>query len=244
MSRRLEFEPELYSRINRSRRRTRWGSFISRAFVALATGTAAVAAITTLSGFLFGERAAVDHMAAAFIDGLRHDNLESTLAVCAEDPAARAALEAETNRVSLGAAQGPDTQDAAEPAMSRDQRLAMLAAMREELAQLGVDWTDVEPIAFGGARAKVLGPAAMKDAATVIIGDVYFESNGGVFAVELSAWKCGRSYLVADIWQWEKLNVEPGAVRALSKASCASLERELAQADGPIDSLRPFFVRL
>jgi hypothetical protein len=207
--------------------------------------TAAVAAIAALSGFLFGDSAAVDHMAVAFIDGFRNGNLESTLVVCAEGSSGRAALDAETNRVSIG---NPAASDApgSNPAMSRTERLAMLAAMREEFAELGVDWTDVEPIAFGGARAKVLGPASMKDAATVIIGDVYFQSNGGVFAVELSAWKCGRTYVIVDIWQWKRVDVDPGDVRALSKASCASLERELGKegADSPIDALRPVFVRL
>jgi hypothetical protein len=184
------------------------------AFASLATAVGALAilglGISSAAGaiwFVIGstDRDALTQLSSVLLVGLQSENYDVALAACAEGEPGAQMLADEDREVFVPAADSPENRAAA----ARDARAESLAVLRMELAQLGVQWNDITPLAFGGVRARVRQDELMTRPVTAVTGHLYFLSGGSLFAVELSARKCGRAYFITEIWNWARLDADP-----------------------------------
>ncbi|MBN2308371.1 MAG: hypothetical protein JXR94_05335 [Candidatus Hydrogenedentes bacterium] len=204
---RLEFENRLIARITEPRAGTRrrlsmaWLGGLALVALILAGALSARATLFAL------DKAGLARTAIALLDALRAEEPGAALAAFAEGPGAGDLLREEEQRVFLpGVAPG-------DHARSPEERRAQIAAVRAELTEQGVRWDDVSPLAFGGVRARIWDPALMQEPAEIAMGNVYFTSGGRVFAVEVSAWRCGSDYVIVDIWQRGALDITEAGVK-------------------------------
>ncbi len=147
-----------------------------------------------------------------FLVALANDNLNAALAVCAESPEGQRILNEERRRV-FGALSGADAYDPQLRAIKRH----TLSRLREELANDGVRWDDIEPLAIGGVRARMLQSSLMKEPASLVWGHLYFSNNNRLYEIEVTAWQCGDQFVIADIWNWAPLTIAPSEVEAFAK---------------------------
>ena len=219
---RLEFEPQLVARITepgRPRRRVRSTLVIAGIVVLAIALTGGISARSTLLAI---DRAALEHAGAALLNGLQTGDLQAALSVCAEDDAAGRILEGEERQVFL-----PGVNGATAVRRRPEERLQQLSSIREELARQGVEWSAVVPVAVGGVRACVRDPAVMSRPADTFIGNVYFASDGDLYAIEFTAWQCGHSYVIINIWQWTPVDGGPEQALAHSEQCFSRFEGEL-----------------
>jgi hypothetical protein len=208
-----EAEPDLQARITAvtvdQHPRRRW---VRPLMLALAIAGLGIG--LTTSGLDVGAQSGRDlvGVSSAFLAGLAEDDLAAALSVCAESPQGRLLLEPEQRRVFGVVTNAATNQD---DAMKRRHRI--LGELRDSLAQSGVDWSAVNPVAFAGVRSKVFEPAIMRESADIIWGHIYFETSGQVYAIEVTAWRCAGSYVIVDVWDWAPIAVRPNAIRAYAK---------------------------
>ncbi|MCC6795811.1 MAG: hypothetical protein IT366_11900 [Candidatus Hydrogenedentes bacterium] len=224
---RIEFEREVFSRNTLApahiapRRRSRALPII--ALVVLLAGVAAVGgAVAVRSGFFNSEKRAIERMSKTLVNGLAEGDGARAIEVCAESAEGAKLIAEEEGRV-FG--EGATTTPA-----SIDAQLALLRAMRSELEKQGVVWSNATPYAFGGVRARVEG-AAMKQPLTVLTGEVYFRSQGRVFAIELSAWRCDGKFVVVDIWKSFPMSDSVTDLAAFSAEQAAKLQQQAADSN-------------
>jgi hypothetical protein len=204
------------------RRRTRLYSYVVASVFTL-IGTTAVVGIAgapaTGANFWGSERRAIAVATETLLQGIAANDLESALAVFPEG-AARSLIEAEERRV-FGS---PLTLE-----LDSQDRIDELRALRADLRSQGVRWDDVQLTAFGGTRARVSDGVSMAQPITALTGEVYFQSGGRLYAIELSAWRCDGRYVVMDIWQAREVST------ALSGLKSESLARSEAVRLGAIE---------
>lgn len=237
---RIEFEREVFSRSTLApgriapQRRSRALPII--AFTVLLAGAAAVGgAVAVRSGFFNSEKRAIERMSKTLVNGLAEGDGARAMDVCAES-AEGAKLIAEEERRVFGDV-APTT------APNGDAQLTLLRTIRSELEKQGVAWSAATPFAFGGVRARVEG-AAMKQPLTVLTGEVYFRSQGRVFAIELSAWRCNNKFVVVDIWKSFPMSDSVTDLAAFSAEQAAKLQQQAADADSlTVNYLKQIYVQ-
>ncbi len=169
-----------------------------------------------------------------FLVAIANDNVNGALEVCAESAEGQRILEDERRRV-FGALSDADVFDP----QARTIKLHTLNRLREELAAEGVRWDDIEPLALGGVRARVLEPSLMKEPASLVWGHLYFSTNNRVYEIEVTAWQCGDQFIIADVWNWAPLSIAPSEVESFAKERSRKFLRN--QNDAPDDTkiIRP-----
>jgi hypothetical protein len=169
-----------------------------------------------------------------FLSALANGGAVAALQVCAESPEGHQALAAERRRV-FGALPGYDAFDPG----ARAKKLQTLERLRSELADEGVQWGAIEPLAMSGVRARVLQPSLMKEPASLVWGHLYFSNANRLFEIEVTAWQCGDRFIIADIWDWAPLAVPPSELESFAKARSREFLQE--QDDAPDDTkiIRP-----
>lgn len=223
---RIEFEREVFSRNTLApalivpRRRSRALPII--AFVVLLAGASAVGgAVAVRSGFFNSEKRAIERMSKTLVSGLSEGDGARAMVVCAESAEGAKLINDEERRVfGEGATTTPSTSET---------QLDLLRSIRSELEKQGVVWANATPFAFGGVRARIEG-AAMKQPLTVLTGEVYFRSQGGVFAIELSAWRCDGKFIIVDIWKSFSMSDSVTDLAAFSAEQAAKLQQQAADA--------------
>lgn len=249
--RRLEFEGEALDQISGTSRfrvapRARTAHSNSSLIAVLAVTVTAASLLAGAYSFrssLFGvEDRAITEFSMILLKSMAENRLESALAVCPEGSAGGQLLYEEERRVFR-----PEVQvDAAVTPEAAQRRIDSLALVRNELESQGVTWADVQPVAFGGVRARVLDPERMRAAATALTGNIFFASGGKVFAVEVSAWRCDGQYVLLDVWQGTALPSGANDVAAFSKEQYRAFQKD-AGAEGEradIDRAKHIFVRM
>lgn len=224
---RIEFEREVFSRNTLAparivtRRRGRALPVI--AFAMLLVGAAAVGgAVAVRSGFFNSEKRAIERMSKTLVIGLSEGDGARAMDVCAESAEGAKLINEEERRVfGVGATTTPSNSEA---------QLDLLRAMRSELEKLGVVWSDAKPYAFGGVRARIEG-AALKQPLTVLTGEVYFRSQGRLFAIELSAWRCDGKFVIVDIWKSFPMSDSVTDLAAFSAEQAAKLQQQAAESN-------------
>ncbi len=224
---RIEFEREVFSRNTLApariipRRRGRALPII--ALIVLLAGAAAVGgAVAVRSGFFNSEKRAIERMSKTLVNGLAEGDGARAIDVCAESTEGAKLIAEEERRVfGEGATTTPSSSDA---------QLALLRSMRSELEKQGVVWSNATPFAFGGVRARIEG-AAMKQPLTVLTGEVYFRSQGRLFAIELSAWRCENKFVVVDIWKSFPMSDSVTDLAAFSAEQAAKLQQQAAESN-------------
>jgi hypothetical protein len=124
------------------------------------------------------------------------------MGVCAESETGRTLLAAEERRVGLPS----ETADPAAVEEALRTRQQILSSVRAELEGLGMDWSSARPVGFGGLRAK-LNHAQQVDAVDVLLGAIFIEAGGGLYALELTLWECGEHYVAVDVWRGFKVPI-------------------------------------
>jgi len=169
-----------------------------------------------------------------FLVALAHDDMNAALEVCAESPEGQRILAAERQRVFGSLAD----QDFLDP-QARTIRSHTLNRLREELGQAGLQWNDIEPLALGGVRARVLQPSLMKEPASLVWGHLYFSNANRLYEIEVTAWQCGDQFIIVDVWDWAPLTVAPSEVESFAKARSRRFLQD--RREGPDDTkiIRP-----
>lgn len=176
-----------------------------------------------------------------FISAIANGDTIAALAVCAESPEGQKILAAEQLRV-FGSLNGPAVFDP----QTRAIKLHTLNRLREELASDGVRWDNIEPLALGGVRARVLQPSLMKEPASLVWGHLYFSNANRVYEIEVTAWQCGDRFIIADVWDWAPVPVSPSDLESFAKARSRDFldDRDEAPEDTKIIRPRRIFLAI
>lgn len=205
------------------RRGTRLYSYAVAGVSAL-IGTTAVLGIAgapTNGANLWGsERRALTAAAETLLKELAANDLEAALAVFPEGKAGPL-VDAEERRV-FGASRTLER--------NAEERMDELRALRADLSSQGVQWDDIQLAAFAGTRARVSDDAQMAHPITALTGEICFQSDGRLYAIELSAWRCDGRYVIMDIWQAREVS------KPLSELKAESLDRSEALRLGAVES--------
>lgn len=198
----LEFDDVLITGLRRkprARRQSRHVVWLTGVLFLAASSALMMGVLSRHPSWFTNDKPALTNMAGVFLQGLQTGNFDTTLSVCAEGPQAAALVQRESATVLRTALKAGAAEDAV--AISREQREAEFVALRDAFSGMGVVWNDVRPLAVGALRSKMRDPDLMSDAITAVLGNVYFQSAGKVFAVEVTAWRCGDTYVIVDIWR-------------------------------------------
>ncbi|MCC6698182.1 MAG: hypothetical protein IT365_21345 [Candidatus Hydrogenedentes bacterium] len=214
---RLEFEGDVLAQIYtpsdlRPRVRARRRTF--RTFLAALVITVSVAlggGMLVQSGFFSADRRAITRTAETLLTGMASGDMALATSVCAESSEGTRRLANEEGNAFRQVVPAASNQEALEA------RRNTLHAIRSELEQAGVAWSDVRPVAFGGIRGRVIDEAAMQKPITVVAGTLYFASAGRLYALEFTAWRCEGAYVITDVWQGSPVTGGPGELKALSQ---------------------------
>jgi hypothetical protein len=234
LGKRLDFEGEalaqIYSpAITKPRRRAKTGFFSGAMAVTLVLSGAVLGGGMLVQNGLFGtDRRAITRTTEALLGGLATQNDALALSVCAESEEGARKL-ADVEEQSFGAETAVSELDVIQSA-----RLDVLHMVRVELANAGVDWNDIRPVAFGGIRGRVIEPGGMHKPVTSLTGSVYFASRGQLYALEFSAWRCKGDYVVTEVWQGSEVTVGYEDLKTLSAAQFQAFERENPEPDSPV----------
>lgn len=191
---RVSFSGGMGARRLPARRRRRWG----------VAGFAVVAACALTVAFSLGfgsrDERAVRVMGDEFLTHLAAGNLPAAMERFEEGAMGAPLIQSERSRLGL-----PENNPAGNSG-ARAERLRQLERIRRELEADGVSWDNVRPLAFGGAQAEVVAPDVMRRAAVALTGNIYFSAGGRVYLIEVSAKRCGRHYIMTELWQWKRLD--------------------------------------
>ena len=162
----------------------------------------AACALTVAFSLGFGSRdeRAVRVMGDEFLTHLAAGNIPAATARFEEGAMGAPLMESERARLGL-----PENSPAGN-SEARAERQHQLERIRWELEADGVSWDSVRPLAFGGAQAEVMAPNVMRRAAVALTGNIYFSAGGRVYLIEVSAKRCGRHYVMTELWQWKRLD--------------------------------------
>jgi hypothetical protein len=204
--------------------------------VALLAVLAGLSVVIVIAGRNVGAQSNHDlaGISRTFLVALANDNISGALAVCAESPEGKRILEAERRRV-FGDLMNTDPIDP----QARLVKSHTLNRLREELANQGVRWDSIKPLALGGVRARVLEPSLMKEPASLVWGHLYFSNAGRLYEIEVTAWQCGERFIIADVWDWAPLAVAPSEVEAFAKARSRRFLSEKGDAPDDTQIIRP-----
>ena len=167
-----------------------------------ALAVVAACALTVAFSLGFGSRdeRAVRVMGDEFLTHLAAGNLPAAMERFEEGAMGAPLIQSERSRLGL-----PENNPAGNSG-ARAERLRQLERIRRELEADGVSWDNVRPLAFGGAQAEVVAPDVMRRAAVALTGNIYFSAGGRVYLIEVSAKRCGRHYIMTELWQWKRLD--------------------------------------
>lgn len=168
---------------------------------------------------------ALEQMAYGLFYPLKSGHIEAALAVCADGPDGQRLLR-EAEQAAFGAA-APEPAAADAPTC-----LGALQTFRAQLSELGVDWTLAAPVAIAGVEAQVFEPGLMDQPLTAFTGDLYLESGGRMYALNLSARRSSNAYIVTDLWSVKALPVAPGGLEPHAQAHYPAIGQELAGITG------------
>jgi hypothetical protein len=199
---RLRFESSVLTQLDRPKVvRPRIGRFILLVVCMVSIVALAAWAVRSLR---LPVRAAkgdsVAHTSEIILDALKSGAIEKALEVCAESESGGNALlkdDAEHAKPSAS----PATAKAAGPKRESLLPSEFLTKIRASLANQGVAWEQIRPLAFGGMQANVQDVRHMKDGTTSVVGEIYFAAQDRVYALELSARCCGDKAVVTDFWR-------------------------------------------
>jgi hypothetical protein len=163
---------------------------------------------------------ALAHMSRTIIEGLRSNQLNEVLPVCADSEAGRGMLQ-EDNRMRFKPSASP-----APSAVLYISSREFLTTVRAALAEQGLAWEQIRPLAFGGALAKVLDIRNMKETALAATGAVYFASGNTVYALELTARCCKSGAVVTDFWKCTVTTATPKTVKQYAEERFQAFEQE------------------
>jgi hypothetical protein len=219
---RLRFDNDLAARLQQSAQPS---IRPVRALILLAALGAAIALVVWAFQFIrlpsvAKSTDALAHMSRTIIEGLRSDQLNEALAVCADSEAGRAALQ-EDNPIRFKPSASP-APSAAIYISSQE----FLTTVRAALVEQGLAWEQVRPLAFGGALAKVLDTQNMKETALAATGAVYFASGNTVYALELTARCCKSGAVVTDFWKCAATTATPRTVKQYVGERFQAFEQE------------------
>ena len=219
---------------SRAKRHTRM--MVRTSLAALCAAGLLVAIAWTLSGFIAlpgqgADKRALAALAKSLTDALRTGELDQAIALTIDDETSRRQLEqsAENNpgTVQAGAKEKP-----LKPQTTCQE---FLTALRDRLAAEGLAWDRVHPVAFGGLVASVTAnDSKARDKAKSVLGEVYFESDGAVYALELTARRCGRQYVVVDFWRCTRTPVAPDGLEKYSLGRFQTLGQEPDAGNVPV----------
>ena len=238
-----EFERDLLSRIashdsdrRRAAKRVAWLVCGLGLPLLLSAFLSAGAAWFTIGG------TALPSAALTLIEGLRTNNAELALSVCAEGAGSAQCLAKEQARVFGVAPDEPET----DRLQRRESRLTQLGLLRSQLEKQGVSWDAVTPLAIGGIHGRVYDRESMREPVDAFLGTVYFSSRENVFAIEISAWRCGRRFVIVDIWQWQALHIAPSEVPAHAAGSARQVDGsgDNEQAPPELSGIRRAYITL
>ena len=191
------------------------------AFTTFIIALGGLGAVAVFRGGFFGtERRDIERFSTVFIRGLAAKDGAQALEACVESPHGAELLHAEEG----------DIFGSASTASDANEQLNVLKTVHAGLQESGVNWSDVTPLAFGGIRARVQGNG-MKRPLTALTGDLYFKSGNGVYAVEISAWRCNGQYVIVDVWKGYPVQSDASGLKAVAAKRFEQYEQE--QSDSP-----------
>jgi hypothetical protein len=229
---RLEFDDDLQAslrRINRPRRSLlpHVGFVICVAAVAaIATGGARY---VTWPSWPSGNGPAIARTCAAVVNALKTDDLTALDPFCADGATGRSLLDADNRRLLNGSAiHAAAFADETQGGISC---YDFLKNARSRLTEQGIEVGRITPLAFGGVQAKVLDTAAMSSPAVSIAGELYFQAGAKIFALELTARKCGDEFVVTEFWRCQPVNVPAEDLKRYARDKYAEQETPATDSD-------------
>ncbi len=171
---------------------------------------------------------AIGKMAATVLDALKNDTPNMVRDISADSEPGRALIQQDDQKRAKNPGQ-------VEPASTDTggNCVAFLMEARDSLAQQGLAWEHAKPLAFGGVRAELLESQAMKNPAVAVTGVLYFEADGAVYALELTARVCGDAAVITDFWKCAVTDVKPEGVEADAAARFRAFNEEQVSAKEP-----------
>ena len=241
-NRRLDFEPELLGRFGAPPHgrpvlprlfRAAFGVLVLVILLGLGAGISARTARVTR------DKMAQTYMAMGLLDGLRTPDAQRVLFVCAEGEPSGLLREEEQRVFAPGEAPVRDEE-------ALQERLDQIRTLRAELANQGVHWDNIVPLGVGGVLAQVFDSSVMREPVHALMGNVYFSSGAQVFTIQVSAWRCGHTYVIVEIWEWRPVDTPITQIKAHSEESFDRFEQDLRSAGSDPDIAEPkhFFVTL
>lgn len=243
---RLQFDDDLQAslrRINRPRR-----SLMPH--VGFVTCVAAVA-VLALGGSQYvpwpswpgGNGPAAARTCAAVVNALKADDLSALDRLCADGETGKGLLAADNQRLVNGSAvHAAALADETPAGMSC---FDFLKNARRQLTDHGVVLEQITPLAFGGIEAKVLDAATMSNPAVSVTGELYFQADAKVYALELTARKCGDDFVVTGFWRCQPIDVPAEDLKRYARGKYAEEETAATDSDTvKVSIIRRIFVPL
>ena len=183
----------------------------------------AIVAVAALGGSQYvtwpswpgGHAPAVARTCAAVVKALKSDDMAALDRFCADGETGKSLLAADNQRLLNGSAVHAAT--VADDPQAGMSCFDFLKNARRQLADQGIAPAGITPVAFGGVEAKILDPATMSNPATSITGELYFKAGDKLYAIELTARKCGEDFVVTGFWRCQPLDVPAEDLKAYAR---------------------------
>ncbi|MCX5771025.1 MAG: hypothetical protein NTZ09_12240 [Candidatus Hydrogenedentes bacterium] len=243
---RLQFDAELQAslrRINRPRRSLLpHVGFVAcvAAVVVLALGGGQYVPWPSWPG---GNGPAVARTCLAVADAMKTGKLAALDRFCADGETGKRLLATDNQRLVSGSAVHA-------AAFGKETTAGMscfdfLKNARQQLTDQRVELGQITPLAFGGVEAKVLDPATMSNPAVSVMGELYFQAGAKLYALELTARKCGDDFVVTSFWRCQPVDVAAEDLKARARDKYPQEETAATDANTvKITSIRRIFIPL
>lgn len=185
-------------------------------------------------------------LCTTIVDALRSGDLDTLAAVCIDGEAGRACLAKEK------AADADTVQAATEDPASGDKAaaplpsasLAFLKTLYEDLATQGLAWNQIQPLAFGGAQAKVVDLQGSTEPAVSVTGELFFsagpaDASSKVYSLEFTARACEDQFFVVNFWKCDPVSASPDAIDDFADARYREFKKEAPKEGERAEIKRP-----
>lgn len=219
---RLRFDSGLMSQITRpapARRRLKPALLLLAGIGVVALAAFGVSRVAQLSS-RHAKAGPVVAAAKTVLTALASDELEGVVPVMADGEPGITRLREEDEKIYKAPRAAANTEKLLAANME------LLRGVQAELLQRNVTLGQIEPLAFGGIEAAILDPETMRDAATTVMGSIYFAAGDAVFALEVTMRVCKAGAFITDFWKCGPVDATPDTLKQHAAAQFRAFRDE------------------
>jgi hypothetical protein len=168
----------------------------------------------------------------AVVEALRTGNIDPAMPFFADVEPGLTRLREEDLKLAKAKTVQAATPDVADAA--RISCADFLRDARKTMESNSVSFDQVKALAIVGAQAKVTDRQRMRKGADILAGELYFAAGGKIYALELSARKCGKNYFILDFWACNPIEATPENIAAYADQKFREFRQQSDATSGPV----------